>query len=128
MSNCLEEVHLDFDRGEALALWHGAMQCGTHRCVEKCADKTAADSADGVVGGLVGRTGEHGPAGLNTDEFELHQLLDRRWWKPVVHDRLYELPPRHPRRGGPRWGPMTPPGPPPPLRSPSFPPAAPRRD
>ena len=29
------------------------MQCGAHRCVEKCADKTAADSADGVVGGLV---------------------------------------------------------------------------
>ena len=58
------------------------MQCGAHRCVEKRADKTTADSADGVVGGLVGRTGEHSLAGLNTHQVELHQLLDRRQGGP----------------------------------------------
>src|SRR5215212_2475987 len=78
MSNCLEEVHVDFDRGETLALWQGAVQCGANCCIEKCADKTAADSADGVVGGLDGHKGEHRLAGLNTHKFELHQLLDRR--------------------------------------------------
>src|SRR5215212_656250 len=100
------------------------MQCGAHRCVEKCADKTAADSADGVVCGLVGCTGEYSLAGLNTHKFELHQLLDRRRWKPVVHDCLHELPAVHRRGDGRRWCRITPGDNPRLLGTPAFPHAA----
>ncbi len=79
----LEVVHLDLDRGVALALRQRAVQRAAGDRVEQGADQAAVDRADRVVRRLVGRAGEHDPARLGLGEVHLDQLRDRRRRDPA---------------------------------------------
>jgi hypothetical protein len=91
---------------EVKPLPFGSALCSAERtAVSRSVQTRPPQTAPTALYALVGRTGEYSLAGLNTHEFELHQLLDRRRWKPVVHDRLHELPATPSTR---RWPPLVP--------------------
>src|SRR5712672_1807261 len=74
----LEIVHLDLDRGVALALRQRAVDRACRDGVQQRTDEPAVDRADRVVCGFVGHTSEYDTARLDLGDLELHQPPDRR--------------------------------------------------